>query len=339
MATSNILTGQLWTDHLSGTKLLTLTGTASATLQAALPIYVTFVGSHLWNVVRLAVWHSFWSPKTTYQKPYRDLFGACNEQRLVIIRNSSDAFSLGWSLVKHWWHWRRFFKEKKERCFVSPPVATIVLCFAWWGGWIYTGVVVAQIWDPKSTPQDQALLRGNCGNVAFLNVSSSDQQSTLRALNNNYTVMADEYVRQCYADEISPTASCSYFTQIRVEIKESSGDCPFIGDGICIAGAEPYVLETPFIDSSHVLGINAALEDRVAFRKRTTCAPISSKGRTDIVNYNETTDRQIWPDDTRLYRFYFGRVGDAGSNDSYVSDWTYEFSSWEPEHNLQYDTA
>lgn len=110
-----------------------------------------------------------------------------------------------WGLAAHWRRWRRFYKAKGAPYHVPFPFVPMLVGAIHFSGWIVAAVMVGQIWAPSKGAYDQALLRGQCGEVAFINTTSADQQFALRALNNNYTVMADEYARQCYVDDVAPT--------------------------------------------------------------------------------------------------------------------------------------
>ena len=338
VSSENILTGHIWTDHSrSDLRLKTYTGTASASLQAALPIFAAFVAAQTWSIVRLLIWHISYRRQGKRFLCWRRLpiFKGCAEQQAIIIRNSSGGLLLFNGLVRHWWHWRRWFLRRRAPYHVCFPFVTLLICVLHFSGWIVAGVMVGQIWSSSS--QDQALLRGTCGDIAFSDPTNTTQDFAYRALNNNYTTAADEYVRQCYVDDVLPTSSCSYLPQRRINFTEGVAACPFLGDGTCLQSTSPYTLDSQYIDSSDDLGINAPIQDRFYFRKQTTCSPISSAGRAVVVSYNQATDTQEWPSDTRLYRFYYGTLVGNDSSNSYLSNWTYEFSSWKPEHNLQYD--
>jgi hypothetical protein len=86
---------------------------------------------------------------------------------------------------------------------------------------------------------------------------------------------SSQYSRSCYAggsDTGSDPANCGTFTSWRIESKvETNVACPFPGD-VCAAAA--ITLDSGLIDSHLHLGLNAPREDRVQFRKITTCAPI-----------------------------------------------------------------
>jgi hypothetical protein len=343
MSPAGILIGKIWTEHTTGHRFITYTGAKSATLQASLPLIVTFVASKVWTITRLVLWHIYWhrggSSFRSLGKRRARYSKACDDQRSTIIRNSDGGWTLFKDLITHHWRWSTFFKKRGAPFSVSIPWIALPVCLIHFAGWTVAGIMACAIWAPIFGSYDQALLTGDCGDITFLNTTSPDEQFTYRAINNNYTVRADEYARQCYIDNVDPTSSCSYFTQRRIDVQSASAACPFAGDHTCLAESSPYRLAATLIDSSEMLGINAPEHDRVFLTKETTCSPVSSHGRAEVVNYNETTDRQIWPADTRLYRFYYGRIGEVNSSDSYVSNWTYEFSDWKPEHNLQYDVA
>src|SRR5271170_6491020 len=92
--TFNIFYG-VWTDYTDNTCILTLSTTSSAYLQAAIPIFVTFVGSQLWNIIQMILYWCYFRADYDLRlqnQPHSFLAGHLR-QRLVLLRNSGGGFS------------------------------------------------------------------------------------------------------------------------------------------------------------------------------------------------------------------------------------------------------
>lgn len=64
-------------------------------------------------------------------------------------------------------------------------------------------------------------------------------------------------------------------------------DCPF-EPGFCLNGTQAAVLDSGYLDSNDILGINARSRDRVLIRRKTTCAPLEVGNRTKIFQSNDS---------------------------------------------------
>ncbi|KAF7556857.1 hypothetical protein G7Z17_g1095 [Cylindrodendrum hubeiense] len=94
-----------------------------------------------------------------------------------------------------------------------------------------------------------------------------------RLLNSSRT--ADEYVQTCYNTSSSSNSLCQQF--VKQEIRwtgRSNATCPF-ASGMCHGGDNAaFEMDSGMIDSHDTLGLNAAKENRVLYRRKSTCAPI-----------------------------------------------------------------
>ncbi|KAL9615740.1 MAG: hypothetical protein Q9160_009297 [Pyrenula sp. 1 TL-2023] len=72
----------------------------------------------------------------------------------------------------------------------------------------------------------------------------------------------------------------SIFSSRKLDSKISTNvSCPFPGkDRICIRNSTNFRVDTGLLDSHHDLGLNAALKDRIQFRRVIECGPIKTKG-------------------------------------------------------------
>lgn len=328
----------LWYDHTTNTLILTLSGAKASTLQASIPIALTFVGAQVWSIVRLTLYHLHYKRRPTTSSAQTDEFKGYLEQRRILLRNSWGGLPLFIQLFPQLFHWRRFIGRHLPRdhgCRFATPLI-LVVCLLHFAAWVVFGVVVSFLWTEGYVTQ-QALARGQnpCGTLSFNDDHDQTQQKLFQFSNINATVAADQYVKQCYIDEPSSSAPCAFYPQRRLDVKKRDDVCPFDVSQNCIGtNSTPFTMDTEFIDSSISLGINAKLEDRILFRKLTTCSPISSQAFAVIVNANETDEASLWPPDTRLYRYYYGNIP---GNGTFNTSYTFEFSQWKPTDGYAYD--
>ena len=328
----------LWYDYATNTRILTLSGAKASTLQAALPIAITFVGAQVCSIIRLILYHLHYKRKPNTSSAQIDDFKGYLEQRRVLLRNSWGGLPLFFQLIPQVCHWRSFIRRHIPRdrgCRKATPLILIV-CFVHFAAWVVFGFIVSFLWTEGYVAQE-ALVRSQnpCGTLSVNDVNDRLQRNLFEFTDNNATVAADQYVKQCYLDEPSATAPCAFYPQRRLDIKKSDGQCPFDVSQNCITtNSTPFTMDTEYIDSSDSLGMNAKPEDRILFRKLTTCSPISSRDYATVVNANETDEATLWPRDTRLYRYFYGNVP---VNDTYNTSYTFEFSSWKPSDGYAYD--
>jgi hypothetical protein len=64
---------------------------------------------------------------------------------------------------------------------------------------------------------------------------------------------------------------------------DRKADCPFAAEA-CYNLSTPISMNTGYLDSHEIFGLNAVLEERVAVRKKTTCLPLRLRNWVDTVN-------------------------------------------------------
>ena len=105
-------------------------------------------------------------------------------------------------------------------------------------------------------------------------------------------ILGASYAQQCYREDAN-AGSCKTFVQANISTTSSTAACPF--DGICVeSGDKALMLDTGHINSHFDLGLNGPTEDRLTFRKVTTCAPITTVGYSTLYHpTNSTADDYI----------------------------------------------
>lgn len=132
---------------------------------------------------------------------------------------------------------------------------------------------------------DAVLIRSeNCGNWT-LNGNYSFIALNRKVLND--TITAAGYARACYGSQ-SNTLQCNQYSKQQINYTTNRNDtCPF-ARGMCLySNTAAFSMDTGNISSHDDLGINAKQEDRITYRRKTTCAPIKDKGFITSLNYTE----------------------------------------------------
>ncbi|KAK7905917.1 hypothetical protein LTR67_000641 [Exophiala xenobiotica] len=163
-------------------------------------------------------------------------------------------------------------------------------------------------------------------NTATSNLFSSEQGLGLyiqyAAKQANDVQLSLEYSQECY---MSPSASnqsstCHAFRTSNLTWETRTGLCPFQPQ-ICHGRSRTVVLDTGYIDSHDHLGINAKPEDRMQYRRRTTCAVLNSTNHVsgwDGAVVNASSPR---PPPESAYAHF-------GPSIVHGTDWTYSYSNF-----------
>jgi hypothetical protein len=110
------------------------------------------------------------------------------------------------------------------------------------------------------------------------------------------------HVHQCYLHENAGQSSCGNFIADRLTASiDREAPCPF-SDELCRSNNTNLRIDSGFIDSHEHLGLNAPPEERLAWRKVLSCAPIAVEDHTSEVDTPVGT----------VIRYHYGSV--AGSN-------------------------
>ncbi|KAF9641034.1 hypothetical protein BFW01_g12840 [Lasiodiplodia theobromae] len=132
----------------------------------------------------------------------------------------------------------------------------------------------------------------------------------------------ENYAEDCY-DNVSGLGSCNAFIKADIPTMiDTNASCPF-GDDICMQEYGNIVFDTGYLDSHLEFGINAPPNERVQFRRVSSCAPIKTDGYRKSYRL---------PDSNNSYsRYYYGDSHVDYSDDLH----TYEY----PEINWDTQTS
>jgi hypothetical protein len=105
-------------------------------------------------------------------------------------------------------------------------------------------------------------------------------------------LLSEKYADECYKNgDIAPTL-CNVFRRSKIPFTMENASCPFPSE-MCISPA--VALDTNLLDLNVDFSLNLAVNDKVRFRRRSTCAVLSLEGLVSEVDAKD------------LHRHYLGR--------------------------------
>lgn len=290
---------------------VTVTTPTATFLVAFLALFVQAVGANLWDI-SIFVFHQ---SRATLQQ--RDAF---HWQQQVIFRNSSTPAAALWDLLKVGWAWRHLSRRPYLR---TLPVATLALLYI--VGFILAGILSSQL---VNTSGVEVLTNSPfCGYWGLNGTLDYRNSSVLEASLFYMQLISDSssYARSCY--NASSGTQCNTFANRRIDwVSSYNATCPFAQE-MCIGTNEAIRMDTGRIDSHSMLGINAAEEDRVSYRRVTTCAPIATEGCWKWVNASDSAE--FLPPKTaalpgeKWAQYYYGQETHVTPSNSLPADWTF----------------
>lgn len=119
------------------------------------------------------------------------------------------------------------------------------------------------------------------------------------------------YAQQCYGgiETDSPRVyGCGTFVQPQLLPRiQKNASCPFDAT-MCKSQDRNLLIDTGYLDSHDVFGINAPPQERFQYRRVVHCAPLSTEGYTS--QYNLSSDRSFT-------RYHYGTTGSTARNFTY----------------------
>lgn len=312
----------VWYNHDSGKLVLTLDEAAAGFLSAAIVIFVNLVAASTWPILRYLLYlvrHTQSTPK--------DVF---HHQRQIMLRNISSYTAATIQLVLMAIGWRKYNIRAGSRSIVY-----LVVCLAISVAWLVCGLYAPYIYT--RTGSDVLLAPSpNCGGIASaIDIDPTDPANRRifnKVQSNTFTTMneADIYTQRCYGD-VENNASCLKYPAQNLPFDLSKDvPCPFGSNGsACLTENSTVVtMDTGYLDSNHMFGINAKESDSVQYRRKTTCAPVISSPFVTFFNTSGTPAGASF-NDALLERFWFGPF--SGQN------YTIEYNTIQYSLPLSYD--
>ncbi|KAF2138395.1 uncharacterized protein K452DRAFT_277538 [Aplosporella prunicola CBS 121167] len=301
-----IYTG-VWTNWSKGRifgATLTVNRREGALLIAFLALFVSVVGTHFWRVACFAL-HRVFSTEAAQD--------ALHHQRQIILRNSANGTSGLVNLANILWTWSRKKLVRKPYQRTLPLIGFALLCMVAFG---LAGTFSSKI---STASGNDVLIKGsNCGildSEEYLDFAT--QVAYYFSSMSQYVDSWTKYAEECYMGS-SGMQNCDAYTKQRLPTKiYRNASCPFEED-MCKLKFGNIVFDTGYLDSNSDLGINAPANERILFRRVSSCAPLETEGFQDSFqmsgeNFNHT-------------RYNFGKAMDGLG--TYYNQSTYEHADF-----------
>ncbi|KAF2682356.1 hypothetical protein K458DRAFT_57598 [Lentithecium fluviatile CBS 122367] len=265
---SNSTKRGFWTNVDRGPILgptITTDTTTGSIVVALLAILTTLGTAHLWNLV-IFLAHQL----RAKGQPSDTLF----RQQQALLRTLPPPSSVIADLLKLGWTWRHKTRRPLLRTSFLVALATLFTVVTITAS-IFSSLVV-------DSSDIVVLVRSpSCSWVAPKVMASGEYAGSVFG-------SASDLCRQCYKeiDGPLPKACKSLFRpSLAYEVQKTS--CPF-NEGMCEQGAV-ISMDSGLLDLNEAFGLNLPDKDRVRFRRKATCAPLTQDGHTKIVNYNQSS--------------------------------------------------
>jgi hypothetical protein len=266
---STIFTGT-WINYSRGAifgSTLTLPSSLGAVLISGLALYVTFTATRTWSILCFFI-HRI----GTSHRP-RD--GLDHQIQATLRNNASDLQSM-WQLTKMAWSWG----SPRSRSF-QKAISVIIFALGHLALFTALGLLSSRL----ILLDDEVLIRSlsNCGSwdLSGTIAESSDPLQAILDYNTHRSFNAEltqQYVRDCYTGQQTSTECSSYKSVSLKYTSNTNTPCP-VSEAMCLGPVNGAVgFDTGLLDSCNDLGINAAMKDRVQFRKVMTCSPLITEG-------------------------------------------------------------
>jgi hypothetical protein len=273
----NIMGKTITTDSTTGAIVIALTAVLSTMGRRRPPHYIDriliHVGtSYLWSIF-LFIYHQIRADG----RPADGLF----RQQQALLRTLLPPSSLMAETTKLWWFWRRKNDKVLIRSLIQFLLATSCTI-----GFIAAGIASSFV---VSNSDLEVLVRSPlCGTI---HISSSVDAS--RNYITAVKTAAIAYAEECYQNRTLLNARCKAYIRPRTSFTTEQAACPFDHE-FCIAHSSvansAIALDSGLVDINDGFGFNLPTEDRVSYRRRTTCTVLPLEGRTTIVNASDFPD-------------------------------------------------
>ncbi|KAK5711445.1 hypothetical protein LTR15_012518 [Elasticomyces elasticus] len=263
-----IYTG-LWIDfshgYLNGATL-TLSARDGAFLVSVLTLYTAVAGVQFWKLV------AYTYHQTRANSAEGDQDGLWHQEQ-AILRNTGSPNAAAFELLFGVLAWRNVGR-RRAIVGIALAICTTMIATA-------AGVFAGQVTSAAST--NVLIDSAGCGSWTTsdpLSVASNQAWSSLILQS---TLAISQYARACYSNSRT-SLTCGVYTNQTIDyFVNPNATCPF-ASGFCLySDSAAYEMNTGLIDSNDALGLNGPDDERIRYRKVTTCAPIHGHYSNDTI--------------------------------------------------------
>jgi hypothetical protein len=266
-----------WTDWSYGSVLgarITMRNDNARYLTNFIAAFNLWVGSAVWNLFAF-VWHQHRSTNA----PADVMF----HQSQVALRNASTPLAFKKSVFSIGLAWRKRTRQslsRASRLLIGPSILSLLFS-------------AASLFSARIASTGEVLMQGGtCGLIPDGSVPKADSLTFTFVQNSQDRVrmfLSNAYAQECYNNSLNPGnpaltnadasgLSCHGYVMPSLNFTTSTTSiCPF--ESACASSGPGIIhLDTGYLDSHTDLGLNQPQENRVSFRKVTTCSPMSTEG-------------------------------------------------------------
>jgi hypothetical protein len=211
--------------------------------------------------------------------------------------------------VKLWWAWRK----NTERAFLRSLILVILaLVFV-------VTTIVASIFSSLivTTGSIEVLVDSPfCGGISNRGMVSTTSVGV--RISDQFTSsihkLAPSWAETCYRNSSLPKI-CDFLVQPSIPLTVRDAPCPFPNTTWCNT-TEAVSVDTGLLDVTKTFGLNLRADERVQFRRKTTCSILPIEGNYDIVDLDDHP--QLWPihrdplPKEQILRLFYGRINNPG---------------------------
>jgi hypothetical protein len=270
---------------------LTLYPMNATLLTNALALFVAMSGGQLWTIIRFTL-HQIRAASRSQR------FDMTHNQQQIVLRNATTDVATARLMLNLAWASRESAKKAMATCITIVILAVLNAALFMVAGTFSNTLVDAG---------PQVLSRSpHCGlwNQSYLDIAGNGENPTSE---NNFALSVEfiakqihdvqaslEYAHNCYMTELSQyrDSSCGTFQAPRLNWTTiSNASCPFGGE-LCSEISPTIVLDTGIIDSHGDLGVNAKPNDRIGYRRVTSCTVLNDTDHT--TDWIKQNDSSLW---------------------------------------------
>ena len=244
-------------------------------------------------------------------------------QQQATLRNNTSDISTLWQLTKIGWAWRsRSVKSVRKSLWLLLIVILHILAFG------AASILSSHI----TTVGNQVLIAKSpyCGpwvNSNAYTLTDAEFSETVAQASHVKMAVAtsNEYVQNCLGGSNS-LPECNQFKRSQLNWTSTNVPCPFYD--LCLGPTNTSLyMDTGLLDSRDDLGVNSIADNKIQWRRHTTCSPI----KTDGYSFSGTSsiDNTTFDYTAVLYgRSEFNVSGSSGVNGSALENATYVYTNY-----------
>ncbi|KAI3317212.1 hypothetical protein HD806DRAFT_541470 [Xylariaceae sp. AK1471] len=282
----------LWTNWSRGRVLgatLTVTREDATLLIAFTSTFIAFVATRVWRSFCFFL-HRCYSTSTPQDAAYHQL--------QAILRNSSvaeDGLQLSLNLLSTKHKQRRYH----QRILLVILVGLLL---------VVSFTIIGGFSSRIATSDNEVLIESaRCGYLYGGKVSDEQEYYNVVSYMAKKTNNAANYAEQCYSDAAGQFDCDNYVVQRINSSVDMNATCPF-DSRICLNNGANIRIDSGYINSHILLGLNAPTTERILWRNVLHCAPLATNGFT-------SQDSQSLTNDTL---FHYGNYTSLTGNTDYV---------------------